>query len=118
MFQSEEAYSPTPHLFVTEAHNGTIVALRPSEAFEVRLPGNSTISPPVQWTVAATPQYLRLSHRDIVSDAPGAAGAGATWIFRFTAVAEGRDRRLVFDGGDPQRRLSYEVEAAHDLVID
>ena len=108
---------PTPDLFVTARHDNGIVPMRPGQVLEVRLDGNSTIDPPLTWSVAARPPHLRLNGERIVSLSPDADGAGATWIFSFTAVGEG-DGRLVFAGGESGRRIGFQVESAEDLVID
>ena len=91
--------------------------LRPREVFEVRLHGNETIDPPVSWTVNAVPRFLERGGEVVVSDSSDAPGAGATWIFRFTAVAEGRGR-LTFSGGESGRRKSFEILSDDTIVYD
>ncbi len=106
-----------PDLLVTEAHNNSIVPLRVGQVLEVRLRGNSTVSPPLRWNLAAAPPHVRLRNSDIVSESPNAVGAGATWIFRFDAITEGQGR-LAFDGGGARQQVSYEVEVNNNVIID
>ena len=95
----------------TEAQAGATLALRRGQTLEIRLHGNETIDPPLAWSLAAAPPSLRASGEEVVSDDPEADGAGATWIFRFTAVAEG-DGRLVFSGGESGRQAVFVVVTA------
>ena len=106
---------PPPDFTATAAHDGAILGMRPGDVLEVRLDGNSTIDPPVTWSVAGVPPHLRLNGERIESQSPGADGAGATWIFSFTAVAEGGGR-LLFDGGESRQKVGLQVESAENLV--
>jgi predicted secreted protein len=98
--QANQARSRPADIAATEAEDGATLALRRGQALEIRLHGNETIDP--NW---------RPSGEEVVSDDPEADGAGATWIFRFTAVAEGRGR-LVFDGGRSGRQVGFVVVTA------
>lgn len=94
-----------------------MVPLRPGQAFEVRLRGNRTTNPPIQWTLTEMPPHLRQLGVSLVSDSPDIPDAGATQVFRFGAVAEG-ESRLAFDAQGADRRVSFTVAAYNDLVID
>jgi predicted secreted protein len=109
--QANQARSRPADIAATEAEDGATLALRRGQALEIRLHGNETIDPPLAWSLAAAPPNLRPSGEEVVSDDPEADGAGATWIFRFTAVAEGRGR-LVFDGGRSGRQVGFVVVTA------
>ena len=102
---------PSAAIVATEAQDGSTLSLRPGQRLEIRLHGNETIDPPLAWSLAAAPPILRPVGAEILSDDPRADGAGATWIFRFTAVSQG-EGRLVFSGGESGRRASFRVESA------
>ena len=106
--QNNQSRFASADMYVTEAHNGSVVGLRPGQSFEVRLPENLTSQPPVQWAVAAAPANLRLV---------GTSSQAATRTFRFSAIAEG-DGQLILEARQAGRRVTYRVEAADDLIID
>jgi hypothetical protein len=114
----EQSRFPPADFTVTAAQDKSIVTLRPGQTLEVRLQGNSTIYPPVTWSIAAAPSILRPSGEQVLSEGgPELVGAGATWIFRFTAQAEGRGE-LVFSSGESRQRVSYNVESDATTVVD
>lgn len=106
-----------PNLLATEAQDGGMVPLYPGQALEVRLRGNSTIYPPVEWSLASAPPHLRLEDRQVTSEAPDAAGAGAMWKFCFRAVGEG-EGRVEFSGGASGRRIGFAVVSDNAMTID
>lgn len=106
-----------PDLLATEDQDGGMVPLYPGQALEVRLRGNSTIHPPLEWSLAAAPPHLRLEDRQVASEAPGAAGAGAVWKFCLRAVGEG-EGRVEFSGGASGRRIGFSVVSDNELIID
>lgn len=91
--------------------------MRPGEVLEVRLPGSSATDRPQHWAIAAAPPQLRPCEWNVAPQTPGAAGADAVRVFRFAAVAEG-EGRLAFDGGEPSRRISFQVHSYSDTIID
>ena len=104
-------------LLATEDQDNGMVPLYPGQALEVRLRGNSTIYPPLEWSLAAAPPHLRLEGRQIVSEVPGAAGAGAVWKFCLRAVGEG-EGRVEFAGGASGRRIGFAVVSDNEMTID
>lgn len=93
---------------VTLANAGETVNLAVGEELEVRLGGNVSINPPDDWRVRDTPASLAPAGSGAASDAPGAAGAGSTWSFRFRAVAPGRGD-LSFDSGPSNKSFAVTV---------
>ena len=114
---ANQTRSPSADIVATAAQDGSTLSLRPGQRLEIRLEGNSTIYPPVTWSLAAVPPILRAGGEEVVSEDPQAAGAGATWIFRFTAIGEG-EGRLLFSSGDSGRRVSFLVASAADRAVD
>ena len=109
----EQSRFPPADVVATGSQANAAIPLRSGQTLEIRLEGNSTIYPPVTWSVAAAPANLRPSGEEVLSEDPEAMGAGATWIFRFTAIAEG-EGRLLFSGGESGRRVSFLVASAKD----
>ena len=108
-------FSPA-HVTATEAQAGTTLNVRTRLILEVRLHGNATIDPPLVWSLAAAPPHLRAEGEQVLSDDPGADGAGATWLFRFRAAGEGRGA-LAFTGGGSGRRIAFDVVTPRDRVV-
>jgi hypothetical protein len=113
----ERSRFPAAEIVATETQAGATLSVRPGQTLEIRLAGNETIDPPVAWSLAATPPNLRPAGLEVLSDDPQADGAGATWIFRFTAQGEGRGR-LAFSGGASGRQLGFEVVTSRDGAAD
>lgn len=111
--QTNQARPPSADIVATAEQDGSTLSLRPGQRLEIRLEGNSTIYPPVNWSLAATPPILRPGGEEVVSDDPQAVGEGATWIFRFIAIGEG-EGRLLFSGGESGRRVNFLVASAQD----
>ena len=106
-----------PALMVTEGADGSTQVLRPGQPLEVRLPGNPSTG--FRWEAAlgeraalrqeGEPRFER-------GDAPaGVVGAGGTEVFRFVAVAPGRQelsfvyRRVWETDVPPARTVSFRV---------
>lgn len=106
-----------PDLLATEDQDGGMVPLYPGQKLEVRLRGNSTIHPPLEWSLATAPSHLRLEDRQVASEAPGAAGSGALWKFCFRAAGEG-EGRVEFTGGASGRRIGFTVVSDNEMTID
>jgi hypothetical protein len=113
----EQSRFPPADVVATASQANAAIPLRSGQTLEIRLDGNSTIYPPVTWSLAAAPPILRPSGEEVLSEDPEAMGAGATWIFRFTAVAEGRGR-LAFNGGESGQQARYEVVVARDAAVE
>ena len=106
--RAERSRFPAADVTATEAQANTTLTLRPGQTLEIRLHGNATIYPPLTWTLAAAAPNLRPAGDQVLSDDPQADGAGATWLFRFTAAAEGRGT-LAFTGGESGRQARFEI---------
>ena len=106
--RAERSNFPPADFSATEAETNATLTLRPGQTLEIRLRGNATIDPPVTWSLAAAPPGLRPAGAQVLSDDPQADGAGAIWLFRFTAAAEGRGT-LAFTGGESGRQARFEI---------
>lgn len=115
--QNRQSQFVSANMYVTEEHDGSIVPLRPGQSFEVRLPENMAIDPPVQWVLSVVPPHLRLLGSSVASRSTRARDPATVRTFRFGAIAEG-DGRLVFEARQAGRRVGFRVEAANDMVID
>jgi predicted secreted protein len=115
--QNGQGQFVSANIYVTEAHDGSVVALRPGQSFEVRLQENMTTDPPVQWAMSTAPPHLRLLGTAVTPTPSGAPGSAVTRTFRFGAIAEG-EGSLVVEARQASRRVSFRVDAASDMVID
>lgn len=106
--RAERSRFPPADVTAIESQTRAPLTLRPGQTLEIRLEGNVTIDPPVDWTLAATPANLRPAGTQVLSADPQADGAGATWLFRFTAAGEGRGT-LIFTGGESGRQARFEI---------